>query len=66
MSEILEFAGLEMYQPVPEQVQQNSLERLGSNTGSSRHQDWGIRLSDQEWLPGPEGQMSLGEMLQLA
>eukprot|EP00973_Karenia_brevis_P058702 8175712-Karenia_brevis.AAC.1 len=66
MSEMLEDAGLEMYQPAPEKVQQISPDRPGNNTGSSRHKDWGIRLSDQEWLPGPKGQMSLGDMLQSA
>eukprot|EP00973_Karenia_brevis_P064901 9013853-Karenia_brevis.AAC.1 len=29
----------------------------------SRPKQWGIRLSDQEWSPGPGGLMSLGEML---
>eukprot|EP00973_Karenia_brevis_P039160 5408925-Karenia_brevis.AAC.1 len=31
-----------------------------------RPRDWGIRLSDQEWSPGPQGLMSLGDMLLLA
>eukprot|EP00973_Karenia_brevis_P088300 12243971-Karenia_brevis.AAC.1 len=32
----------------------------------SRPKEWGIRLSDQEWSPGPGGLMSLGEMLPAA
>eukprot|EP00973_Karenia_brevis_P049888 6926476-Karenia_brevis.AAC.1 len=28
--------------------------------------EWGIRLTDQEWLPGPGGLASLGELLQIA
>eukprot|EP00973_Karenia_brevis_P073226 10172495-Karenia_brevis.AAC.1 len=63
---MLNTVGLEIYQPVPTHAQQTSLGRLGSNTGSGRHKEWGIRLSDQEWLLRPEGQMSLGEMLHLA
>eukprot|EP00973_Karenia_brevis_P092569 12413031-Karenia_brevis.AAC.1 len=31
-----------------------------------RPRDWGIRLSALEWSPGPEGLMSLGDMLQIA
>eukprot|EP00973_Karenia_brevis_P075498 10487142-Karenia_brevis.AAC.1 len=34
----------------------------GPEVMSNRPREWGIRLSDQ-WSPGPEGLMSLGEML---
>eukprot|EP00973_Karenia_brevis_P092678 12413583-Karenia_brevis.AAC.1 len=69
MDDMLDVAGLHMHQEhhqVRVTEQPKGPEGLGATDSSSRPREWGIRLSDQEWFPGPGGLASLGELLQLA
>eukprot|EP00973_Karenia_brevis_P063080 8770607-Karenia_brevis.AAC.1 len=55
-----------MHQPDQVMVDEQPRGPEGHGGLSGRPRQWGIRLSDQEWSPGPGGLMSLGEMLLLA
>eukprot|EP00973_Karenia_brevis_P018685 2562057-Karenia_brevis.AAC.1 len=63
---MVEIAGLTMHQPKQSMGNEQLRGSEGPCAMPHRLRDWGIRLSDQEWSPGPEGLMSLGDMLKLA
>eukprot|EP00973_Karenia_brevis_P080635 11186147-Karenia_brevis.AAC.1 len=65
MEEIAELVGLSMYQEPKTQGKQLTGPN-GQGNRPGRLRNYYIRLTGQEWFGGPNGLMSLGEMLQIA
>eukprot|EP00973_Karenia_brevis_P046187 6401259-Karenia_brevis.AAC.1 len=68
IGDMMAVAGIEIHQQEQPRGHElpNGQEGLGVHHNIAEPRDWGMGLTDQEWLPGPGGLSSLGGLLQIA
>eukprot|EP00973_Karenia_brevis_P083247 11542951-Karenia_brevis.AAC.1 len=66
MADMAELVGMSVYQPSQVQADEQFTGPQGQTHRPRRPKHYQIRLSSQQWATGPQGLMSLGEMLQMA